>query len=90
MTTDIKLFRYNVCILKSELNHKFKLNYKELHVSDILDTYAIVQQWAMNVYCKSDLSKPTSEELLIQKIMKKEAARAYENYLFWSKYNKEN
>ena len=82
-TTDIKLFRYHVCMLTSELDMQDK-------VSDIVDTYAVIQSWAMEVYCKSDLSRVTPEELAIQKIMREEAAQAYDNYSFWSKFVKEN
>jgi hypothetical protein len=82
MMTDIKLFRYNVCMLESELDVESK-------VSSVMDVYATIQKLAMDLYCKSDLSRSTSGELSIQKIMKKEAAQANERYLFWSsKYKK--
>jgi len=82
--TDIRLFRHNVCVLKSELDSKLYDN--TLEIQEAVDTYATVQQWAMDVYCKSDLSMATA----IQEIMKKEAAQAYDNYSFWSKIDKEN
>jgi hypothetical protein len=78
VTTDLKLFRYNVCMRKSELNENSQ-------IQQILDSYAMIQKWAMDVYCQSDTVRVTSAELLIQTQMKKEAAQAYENYLFWSK-----
>jgi len=78
-TTNIKLFRYNVCMLKSELDSR--LNDNTLEVQYAVDTYATVQEWAMDVYCKSDLSMATA----IQDVMKREAAQAHEHYLFWSK-----
>lgn len=81
---DIWLFRYHVCRLESELDSK--LNDNTLEIQYAVDTYATIQQWAMEVYCKSDLSMATA----IQEIMKKEAAQAYNNYLFWSKFIKEN
>ncbi|MDM8562052.1 hypothetical protein QUF54_01725 [Candidatus Marithioploca araucensis] len=81
MMTDIKLFRYNVCMLESELDVDSK-------VSSVTDAYATIQKWAMDVYCKSDLSRVTPESLPIQEIMIEAAARANERYLFWSKYKK--
>jgi hypothetical protein len=75
-TTDIKLFRYNVCRLKNELS-------KNSEISDVLDTYATIQKWAMEVYCQSDTVK-IGKKLLIQLRMEKETEKAYEAYLFWS------
>lgn len=78
-TTNIKLFRHNVCMLKSELDSR--LNDNTLEVQYAVDTYATIQEWAMDVYCKSDLSMATAT----REIMKEEAAQAYDHYLFWSK-----
>ncbi len=78
-TTNIRLFRYNVCMLKSELDSR--LNDNTLEVQYAVDTYATIQQWAMDVYCKSDLSMATAT----RDIMKEEAAQAHDHYLFWSK-----
>jgi DNA-binding ferritin-like protein len=79
ITTNIKLFRHNVCMLKSELDSR--LNDNTLEVQYAVDTYATIQQWAMDVYCKSDLSMATAT----REIMKEEAAQAHDHYLFWSK-----
>jgi len=70
-------------MLKSELDSR--LNDNTLEVQYAVDTYATIQQWAMDIYCQNDPSRVTSEELAIQKIMKEEAAQAHDHYLFWSK-----
>ena len=71
-------------MLKSELNSR--LNDNTLEVQYAVDTYATIQEWAMDVYCKSDLSMATAT----QDVMKKEAGQAHDHYLFWSKFNKGN
>ncbi|MDM8560696.1 hypothetical protein [Candidatus Parabeggiatoa sp. HSG14] len=75
-TNDMKLFRYNACMLKNELSGNSQ-------ISDILDAYAIIQKWAMDIYCQSDTVR-IGKKLLIQSRMEEEIEKAYEDDLFWS------
>jgi len=80
VATDIKLFRYNACMLKNELT-------RNSEISDILDAYATIQRWAMDIYCQSDTVR-VGKKLLTQSRMEEETEKAYEDYLFWATVGK--
>jgi len=80
----MKLFRYYVCMRKSDIN-----GYSPIRSSteySIIDVYTDINERSKEVYCVSDMTKGGKK--LLQERMIEEAEQAYKDYLFWKNVSK--